>query len=190
MVNVKLLLFPPLSQPTSPARLLGVCTSTCAVPAAGICVVVIVACNCVGLTTVVERGVPLSQITDDKTKLVPVTVSTTVACTSAKVALGGASAEMVGTGRALLQNGFSAEQLSRQKARSTTRIEETVLRMGKRFLSLRTIKQLYIEAGRTGTSSNGRNQSNQQSAPRRRRPEGQPSSGDDRRFREGKTWRR
>ena len=134
-VNVTVLLFPPLSHPTSPARLLGVWINTCEVPAADICVALMVACNCVGLRTVVARGVPFNQITDDATMLVPVTVRTSVACTCATVAVAGETVLMVGTGRELLQSGFSAEQLNRQKANIMTRSEETRLRMGNGCLS-------------------------------------------------------
>ncbi len=94
-----------------------------------------VACSCVGLKTVVARGVPFNQITDDATMFVPVTVRTRVACTWATVAVAGETVLTVGTGRELLQSGFSAEQLNRQKANIITRSKETRLRMGNGCLS-------------------------------------------------------
>jgi len=94
-----------------------------------------VAFNCVGLKTVVARGVPFNQITDDATILVPVTVRTSVACTSEVVAVAGDTVLMLGTGRELWQSGFSAEQLNKETAKRMTRTEETRLRMGNGYLS-------------------------------------------------------
>ena len=57
-VKVNALLSPPLSQPRSPERLAGVCTTIWAVPGNEIWVVVIVACSWVLLTTVVGNAAP------------------------------------------------------------------------------------------------------------------------------------
>lgn len=67
-------LLPPLLQPRSPELPLGVFTATLAVPAAEMTVVVIVACNCWALVTVVASAIPLTTITEAETKLVPSTV--------------------------------------------------------------------------------------------------------------------
>jgi hypothetical protein len=67
MVNTRVLLVPPLVQPTSPEFPLGVSTVTIAVPGAEITVVVIVTCNCVLLVTKVLSVVPLMTPTEDET---------------------------------------------------------------------------------------------------------------------------
>ncbi len=67
-------LLPPLLQPRSPELPLGVFTATLAVPGAETMAVVIVACNCWLLVTVVANAVPLRTITEAETKLVPSTV--------------------------------------------------------------------------------------------------------------------
>jgi hypothetical protein len=67
IVNTRALLVPPLEHPKSPEPPLGVSIVTLAVPGAAITVVVIVACNCVLLTTKVLSFVPLMTTTEDET---------------------------------------------------------------------------------------------------------------------------
>ncbi len=65
-VKVNALLFPPLSQPRSPAGLAGVCTAIWAVPGAEIWLVVIVVCNSVLLMTVVGNAAPFHRMIEFK----------------------------------------------------------------------------------------------------------------------------
>ena len=65
-VKVNALLSPPLSQPRSPERLAGVCTTIWAVPGDDIWVVVIVACNSVALTTLVGNTAPFHTTTEEE----------------------------------------------------------------------------------------------------------------------------
>jgi|KBSMisStaDraftv2_1062788.scaffolds.fasta_scaffold917382_1 hypothetical protein len=68
-------LLPPLSHPRSPETLDGVCTTSCPLPGAEICAVVIVTCNCVLLITVVGKAAPFHSTTEDVTKRLPFRVT-------------------------------------------------------------------------------------------------------------------
>jgi hypothetical protein len=76
MVSVSALLVPPLLQPRLPELPDGVFTVTLALPGPVIKVDVMVAVNCVLLTTVVVSAVPLMTTTEEETNCLPVTVST------------------------------------------------------------------------------------------------------------------
>ena len=107
-VKTKAWLLPPLSQPRSPERLAGVCTTSCPLPGAEICAVVIVICNCALLITVVGTAVPFHSTTEDVTKWLPFKVTGNPASTCANAAVFGSREVSTGFGLALPQKGLMA----------------------------------------------------------------------------------
>ena len=124
MVNVNVALSPPLLQPRSPARLLGVWTRTLAVPVAEIDVAVNVAFNCTSLTNVVAICDPFNIITEAESKWLPFTVKTKLCCVCARVAELGVSDVITGAGLAVRQTGFNAWQPARNNMASTTTLSD------------------------------------------------------------------
>src|SRR5215470_4696780 len=123
-INVRAVLSPPLEHPTSPEPPLGVCTITLTAPGPEITPVDSVTFNSALLTTLVARGLPLISTCEAATNCAPFTVKVRPCCTCAKSTVLGVSDPIMGTGRALPQNGFSVLlQPGRNKtARSAARV--------------------------------------------------------------------
>src|SRR5580765_113128 len=106
-VKTRVLLLPPLEHPTSPEPPLGVCTTTFTAPEPEITPVDSVTFNCESLSTLVANGFPLISTCEAATNLAPFTVKTTPCSTCVKSTVLGVSDPIMGTGRALPQNGFN-----------------------------------------------------------------------------------
>jgi hypothetical protein len=99
---------PPLEQPTSPLFPLGVNTFTLTDPGPEITAVLSVTWSLLELTSVAASDFPFTTSSEAGTKLLPVTVSTTPCCTSAKLTALGEMEPIMGAGRTFPQKGFKA----------------------------------------------------------------------------------
>src|SRR5581483_3887344 len=123
-VSTSMLLVPPLEQPTSPLLPLGVITFTFTEPGPEITAVLRVTCSFCELRAVAASAFPFTTISDAGTKLLPVTVSVTPCCTSAKLTELGEIEPIMGAGRTLPQKGLRA-LLQPAKVKSTKAITDT-----------------------------------------------------------------
>ena len=87
------------------------------------------------LMTVVARAAPLNSITEEETKWLPVAVMTKLGGSCEKTIVAGEIDVRLGTGRALLQRGFSALHPGRSRSKSTTNQElrKTIRQEGKLY---------------------------------------------------------
>jgi hypothetical protein len=117
----RVLVVPPLEQPTSPLLPAGVCTATLKLPGAGIMEELMVTVSWELLFTAVARVTPLKTSTEEETNWLPVAVSAKLGGNCEKITVVGEIELRIGAGRALPQRGFSA--LHPGKSKSATSIE-------------------------------------------------------------------
>jgi hypothetical protein len=94
----------------------GVFTSTLKLPGAGIIEEVMVALSWELLVTSVARVAPLRTTTEEDTKWLPIAMMTKLGGSCEKTMVVGEIELRIGTGRALLQSGFSALHPGRSKS--------------------------------------------------------------------------
>jgi hypothetical protein len=136
-VKTRVLLVPPLEQPTSVVLPPGVCTATLKAPAAGIMAEVMVAVIWELLFTAVATTTPLKTITEEATNWLPVPVRTKLGGNCEKIMVVGEIELRTGAGRALPQSGFSALHPGRSKSAIRSELRRPI---GKRDFTSRSYR--------------------------------------------------
>jgi hypothetical protein len=136
-VKTRVLLVPPLEQPTSVVLPPGVCTETLKVPAAGIMAEVMVAVIWELVFTEVATTTPLKTITEEETNWLPVAVRTKLGGNCEKIMVVGEIELRTGAGRALPQSGFSALHPGRSKSAIRSELRRPI---GKRDCTFRSYR--------------------------------------------------